>query len=139
MKPNPVNVDEDADFRAIAQKFITHRFRYLYVTSVDGGFRGVIALHDVKSHLTQSELAELVVARDILHEDFPTIAPDASLAEALERFARHDGERLPVTTGENRKLIGSVSKSDLLLALAERTKDSQQGGNSPHTNKVAGS
>jgi CIC family chloride channel protein len=126
MKPNPINVDEDADFRAIAQKFIAHRFRYLYVTAVDGSFRGVIALHDVKSHLTQSDLAELVIARDIVHEDFPTIAPDASLVEALERFAHHDGERLPVTTGQSAKLIGSISKSDLLLALAERTKDPHQ-------------
>ncbi|MEP6669557.1 MAG: ClcB-like voltage-gated chloride channel protein [Chthoniobacter sp.] len=123
MKPDPVNVDEDADFRAIAHEFITHNFRYLYVTAADGGFRGVIALHDVKSNLMQSELAELVVARDILHDDFPTIAPDASLIEALERFAHHDGERLPVTVGQNGKLIGSISKSDLLLALAERTKE----------------
>lgn len=126
MKPKPVNVDEDADFRAIAQKFITHRFRYLYVTAADGSFRGVIALHDVKSHLTQSELAELVIARDIMHEDFPTIAPDATLVEALEKFAHHDGERLPVVTGPEHKLIGSISKSDLLLALAERTKDPHQ-------------
>ncbi|WP_083805014.1 ClcB-like voltage-gated chloride channel protein [Chthoniobacter flavus] len=137
MKPNPVNVDEDADFRSIAQKFISHRFRYLYVTSVDGGFRGVIALHDVKSNLTQSELAELVIARDLVQEDFPTIAPDASLVEALERFARHDGERLPVTTGANRKLIGSISKSDLLLALAERTKDPHQTADAPSNGAVA--
>jgi len=131
MKPKPVNVDEDADFRAIAQKFITHRFRYLYVTAADGSFRGVIALHDVKSHLTQSELAELVIARDIMHEDFPTIAPDATLVEALEKFAHHDGERLPVITGPEHKLIGSISKSDLLLALAERTKDSHQSAAAP--------
>lgn len=137
MKPNPVNVDEDADFRAIAQKFISHRFRYLYVTAADGGFRGVIALHDVKSHLTQSELAELVIARDLVQEDFPTISPDATLVEALERFARHDGERLPVTTGANRKLIGSISKSDLLLALAERTKDPHQSADAPNNAALA--
>ena len=126
MKPDPVSVDEDADFRTIAEMFIAHRFNYLYVTAADGSFRGVIALHDVKSHLTQSELAELVIARDILHEQFPTIAPDASLLEALERFARHDGERLPVTVGKTGELIGSIAKTDLLLALAERSKDSSQ-------------
>jgi len=46
-----------------------------------------------------------------------------SLSEALDRFAKHDGERLPVLLDdESHKLIGSLSKNDLILALAERSK-----------------
>jgi CIC family chloride channel protein len=137
MKPNPIKVAEDADFRTIAETFIAHRFRYLYVTATDGAFRGVIALHDVKSHLTQIELAELVTAQDLVNEDFPTIAPDASLHEALERFAHHDGERLPVTSGQSHQLIGTISKTDLFLALAERSKDPRTSPEPPKTPETA--
>ena len=38
-------------------------------------------------------------------------------------FSRHDGERLPVTRDfEDRTLVGSISKSDVLLALSEQTQ-----------------
>jgi CIC family chloride channel protein len=123
MKPNPVRVSEDADFRTIAESFVAHRFNYLYVTDTDGNFRGGISLHDIKSHLNEGELGELVVAHDLVREQFPTITPEASLTEALDRFANHDGERLPVTLGGPAgQLVGSISKTDLILALAERSK-----------------
>jgi CIC family chloride channel protein len=123
MKQNPESVEENAPFRTIAQKFIAHRFNYLYVTDATGNFRGVISLHDVKGYLNEGELGELVTARDLVQETFPTITPEASLSEALESFANHDGERLPVTLGgPGGKLVGSISKTHLLLAIAERSK-----------------
>jgi CIC family chloride channel protein len=123
MKANPLSVNENAGFRSIAESFVAHRFNYLYVTDAAGNFRGVIALHDIKSCLNDGELGELVIARDLVREQFPTISPEASLTEALDRFARHDGERLPVTQGGPvGQLIGSISKTDLILALAERAK-----------------
>jgi CIC family chloride channel protein len=127
MKRDPVAVHEDADFREITAKFVSHRFNYLYVTDEAGAFLGAISLHDIKSYLNEEELANVVVARDIMHEDIPTIAAHDSLAEALDRFALHDGERLPVLIGdESRRLIGSLSKTDLILALAERSKSPSQ-------------
>ena len=43
----------------------------------------------------------------------------ATLIEALERFREHDGERLPVVKGpDDRRLVGSIAKTDLILALA---------------------
>jgi chloride channel protein, CIC family len=129
MKRDPVAVTENARFAQIAESFITHRFNYLYVVDDAKHFRGVVSLHDVKSYLSQPDLAEIILARDIMHEQFPTIAPEKSLAEALERFSRHDGERLPVVAGgEHGQLVGSISKTDLLLALAETTKGGAVGG-----------
>jgi CIC family chloride channel protein len=123
MKPNPLSVLESANFSTIAKSFVAHRFNYLYVTNADGVFRGAISLHDVKGYLNESDLGELVTAGDLVREQFPTIAPDASLAEALDHFARHDGERLPVVLGAPAgQLVGSISKTDLILALAERSK-----------------
>ena len=98
MKPDPLTVTATARFAEIGEKFVANRFNYLYVTEGDRRFVGAIALHDIKSYLNAPELAEVVIAGDILREDIPTIRPAASLNEALERFARHLGERLPVVT-----------------------------------------
>ncbi|HXA09270.1 MAG TPA: ClcB-like voltage-gated chloride channel protein [Chthoniobacterales bacterium] len=118
LKPDPLTVSPTARFAEIGEKFIANRFNYLYVTEGQR-FVGAISLHDIKNYLNAPELAELVIAGDILREDFPTIPPSATLGGALERFARHQGERLPVVSEhEGHRLVGSLSKTDVILALA---------------------
>jgi chloride channel protein, CIC family len=122
MKPNPIAILPMARFAEIGEKFVANRFNYLYVTQ-DGRFLGAVSLHDIKNYLNAPELAELVIAQDIMREPFPTIEPSASLNEALERFAHHDGERLPVVTNSKEgKLVGSISKTDIILAIAGSKK-----------------
>jgi len=116
MKPNPLTITPTTGFSEIGEKFIATRFNYLYVT--DGGrFLGAVSLHDIKSYLNTPELAKVVIAGDLLHDSFPLVRASASLIEALERFSHHDGERLPVVS-HDRHLVGSISKTDVILALA---------------------
>ncbi len=118
MKTDPLTVSSTARFAEIGQKFIATRVNYLYVTEGDR-FIGAISLHDIKSYLNTPELAALVIARDIVHDRFPVVRPEASLTEAMERFVHHDGERLPVVSNSrDSRLIGSISKTDVILALA---------------------
>jgi chloride channel protein, CIC family len=119
MKPNPLTVAPTARFSEIGEKFVANRFNYLYVTDHDARFIGAISLHDIKNYLNAPELAEVVIAGDILREDIPTIHPSATLNEALDRFTRHPGERLPVVLDEGTdRLVGSLAKTDVILALA---------------------
>jgi CIC family chloride channel protein len=123
MKKNPVSVGEVSRFTEIAENFLTNRFNYLYVVGADRMFKGAISLHDVKNYLNAPELASIIIARDIMREQFPTVAPEESLSDALSVFSRHDGERLPVMNNfEDRTLVGSISKTDVLLALAEQSR-----------------
>ena len=132
MKTSPPVVPVTADFNEIAQSFISHRFNYLYVVDAGQHFLGVVSLHDIKPYLNEPEMAEVIIAEDILREDFPTVTPTVALAQALEYFAHHDGERLPVLQEGDRKLLGSISKSDLILAIAERSKAEALPGTAPH-------
>ncbi len=121
MKPNPLTISRNAGFAEIGEKFISTRFNYLYVTD-DGRFLGAVSLHDIKNFLNTPELAKVVIASDLLRESFPVIPPEATLTDALERFSKHDGERLPVVSNSNKqRLVGTVSKTDLILALAGST------------------
>ena len=121
MKPKPLTISPTAGFSEIGEKFIATRFNYLYVAD-HGRFVGAVSLHDVKNYLNTPELAKVVIARDILHDSIPAVRPDASLTEALERFRQHDGERLPVVNDlKTKRLIGTIAKTDVILALAGST------------------
>jgi CBS domain-containing protein len=61
----------------------------------------------------------VVIAADIMDENFPRISPLQGTAEALRKFSETNAERLPVVDNFNsQRLIGSISKTDLILHLA---------------------
>lgn len=123
MKPVPTTLQPTARFAEIGEKFITSRVNYLYVTD-RGRFMGAVSLHDIKSYLNSPELAAIVIAGDVMRDHFPIVPPEASLVDAMERFVSHDGERLPVVlnSGEH-QLLGTISKTDVILALAGSDKN----------------
>ncbi|HEY8492260.1 MAG TPA: CBS domain-containing protein [Myxococcota bacterium] len=53
--------------------------------------------------------------RDVMTREVVTLAPEATIAEAEERFARHDYDALPVLAPDG-SLLGIVSKLDVLRA-----------------------
>jgi CIC family chloride channel protein len=51
---------------------------------------------DIKPYLSDEVVAEHVIAEDVRREDVPTVAPSATLADALRVFAQYEGQTLPV-------------------------------------------
>lgn len=121
MRPDPPVVGPTARFAEIARMFLNVRMNNIYVVDDAGRFVGVVSLHDIKPYLGDPALADLVIARDILRDDFPHTAPDQRLPQALEGFLNIQAERLPVVDKDG-TLRGSLGKNDLLLALVERQK-----------------
>ena len=120
MKTDPICVQEAARFPEIVQTFVKNRHNNLFVVGTEQEFRGVIPLHEIKAHLNDEDLAKYAIAQDLLHDDFPTVTPETTLARTLETFTHHPGERIPVVErGKGRKLVGSISKTDLLLTIAQ--------------------
>ncbi len=126
VKPNPPLVPPTARFAEIARLFLSVRVNNVYVTTSEGRFLGAVSLHDIKPYLGEPGVAELVLAGDILREDFPRVKPEQALNEALGLFFEHDVQRLPVVDDAG-ILLGSLSKNDLMLAIVEKGKRS-----SPH-------
>jgi len=118
MKADPVRVKETARFPEIVQAFVKNRHHNLFVVGEGEVYRGVIPLHEIKPHLNDPELAKLAIAQDLLHDDLPVVTPGMTLGRTLQVFTRHTGERLPVVEDlRERKLVGSVSKTDLILTM----------------------
>jgi CIC family chloride channel protein len=112
------SVSQTARFEEIANQFLASRQEEIYVTH-NGRYAGVISLHDIKPHLSDPEVAAHVIADDIRREDTPTVAPSATLADALRVFAQCAGQTLPVVEPQSKHLAGILVKNDLLLALLE--------------------
>jgi CIC family chloride channel protein len=128
MKKDPICVSDAARFPEIVQAFVKNRHHNLFVVGEQREFRGVIPLHDIKPHLNDEDLAKLAIAQDLMHDDFPTVTPEDTLAQTLQKFSRHSGERIPVVErGRQRTLVGSIAKTDLLLTMAQGVKAVEAG------------
>ena len=115
-----------ARFEEIANQFLQTRQQEIYVVN-DGRYAGVISLHDIKPYLSDAAVAEHVIAEDVRRDDVQTVAPSASLADALRVFAQFDGQTLPVVDPASRHLAGILVKNDLLLALLEGQGATKRG------------
>ncbi len=92
----------------------------LYVIGQDGKYLGVVSLHEIKTYFRESQHLDTVIAHDIMNTYFPVVYADDPMSSAVELLAEIDAERLPVLdNASGRRLLGSVSKRDLLVAYRE--------------------
>jgi CIC family chloride channel protein len=119
VRVNPITLPKNATFAQIAQTFVQHRFQHIYITDKESRLLGAVSLHDVKTFLDRPELETVVIAADIMNEDFPRVSPRQGMSEALHKFSEANSERLPVVDDlSSQRLIGSISKTDIILHLA---------------------
>lgn len=122
---NPLNefVNAEAGFGVVARAFLQSRHDFISVVE-NGRFVGIISLHDIKPYLDQPELESLLIAKDVMREDTARLEENQTMDEALHLFARTESERLPVINTQS-ELLGTVTKSDVLLFLAGIPKSSE--------------
>jgi chloride channel protein, CIC family len=119
VRSDPITLAGNATFAQIAQTFVQHRFQHVYIVDKENRLLGAISLHDVKTFLDRPELESIVIAEDIMNEDFPRVSPMQGMSEALQKFSEANSERLPVVDDmSSKRLIGSISKTDIILHLA---------------------
>jgi CIC family chloride channel protein len=105
--------------RELEEVFVHCRWRNVYVLDDDGRFLGAIAVHDVPALLRDPRAADAPWPAELLQPEYPRVQDTTPLWQVLENFARHPGERLPVLD-EAGRLLGHVTKTDLVLMLGER-------------------
>jgi chloride channel protein, CIC family len=119
VRSDPITLPQNATFAQIAETFVQHRFQHVYVVDKENRLLGAVSLHDIKAFLDRPELESVVIAADIMNEDFPTVSPMNGMTEALHKFSEARSERLPVVDDmRSKRLIGSISKTDIILHLA---------------------
>ena len=120
IKPTAAVVRASASFAEIERAFLEHPVRYVYVVDDTQRFEGAISLHEIKQHLLARGPTPVSTAGELMKRDFAVLVPEASLGDALQVFLTQGTERLPVVSNTTeRRLLGVVSKSELLLQIQQ--------------------
>jgi chloride channel protein, CIC family len=123
IRRDPITLPPNATFAEIEKSFLQNRYQHIYIVGKAMELLGAVSLHDIKEFLDQPELGNMVIAADIMNENFPRISPLQPMADALEKFSEVDCERLPVVDSlGSQRLIGSISKTDIMLHLAGKVR-----------------
>ncbi|MBC9248477.1 HPP family protein [Paracoccus sp. 11-3] len=118
MSRDLVTVGPDAPLDQVAEQFRQHGFTSLPVVGTDDRFLGVIfQLHLIRKGLSQ-QMAPLL-AEQIMSRDVPTAAPDTMVAALLPLMA--DGETDAVPVLDQGRIVGIVTRTDLIAALARES------------------
>lgn len=114
VQPAQTVVQPDTDLKAMGQLFLQFPVKYLYVTDARAHFLGVVPLKKLSAAAGLADL-EHKCAADMLDDEITPLTADMTLAEALQRFIEHQGERLPVIESLVKPvLLGVVHKTALL-------------------------
>ena len=126
-----ITIGEQAPFTEMVRRMAVHKVSALPVLSDDGRLVGIVseadllhkeeyqdqedAWHWLETRRERSARAKASARRaaEVMSTPVVTIDPDATVAEAARRLARHRIKRLPVVNQDGR-LVGIVSRADLL-------------------------
>jgi len=85
------------------------------VLNQKGELEGILTLQDIRSVVTKRVLEDLVIVKDIMSTNVPTITLDENLGSALSKFGMRDFDGLPVVDKHNpKKLLGILKRSDII-------------------------
>ena len=110
-------IPEDLPLRQILMRAKESVQSYFPVLSRNGELLGVISLRDIRPLLMEEELMNLIIAKDIVDENFLYLTPEDNLDTAMKKFAQKDLGQLPVVDPQNhKKLIGMLKRTDVINA-----------------------
>jgi predicted transcriptional regulator len=109
-----INTTDTAE--KVSGLFCRSSTQHVWVIDDQGTYQGSIALNHMKLFLGDPSLQHLSASIVFMEDDLPIMTPDTALTEALGALVKHEADRLPIV-GPDRKLLGEITKSDVLLAL----------------------
>lgn len=115
MTPNPESVRPTDMLSVVEEKMRKGRFRRVPVVDDAGKLLGILSDGDLREHLGYLPTTRVTAA---MIDKPVTISAEAPVGSAADLMRWNKIGGLPVIDGEGR-LIGIITESDLLLALAE--------------------
>jgi chloride channel protein, CIC family len=129
MRREQVTVPPECPATTLFDTFVSVRRNHLYVVDAEDRFIGAVNLHDLNAALKDEARPETLRAGDLARTRFATTTPDEPVLGAMEKFERQECERLPVVVDlESRRLLGTISKRDILSAWAREHLEQSTSG-----------
>lgn len=119
MARNLITFTPETNVLAAMRTLLKHKISGAPVIDETGWILGIISEYDcLKPNLESSYHHDMgTLVKHCMSKEIITIDANASLMEAAELFIKQGVRRLPVL--ENKKLIGQISRRDVLRAINE--------------------
>jgi len=89
-----------------------------------GEMTGLIRLDDVRAAFLQPDLADLVIAQDIVVHQVRYLHPSDNLNRALEKLSVSGCTELPVVAGpDSRRVLAMVGRDELVQAYSKKMEE----------------
>ena len=110
-------IAEDMPFGEILRHITLSKFSNFPMVNKEGQLTGILSFQDIREHVFDPELDQLVIAKDLATLSVPTVTPTDNLKDALSSLAYGNIEQLPVVdTRDRSKLLGILTRSDIITA-----------------------
>ena len=106
-----------ASVRDIASQLVANGFSGMPVAERDGKVVGIVTEADILRALVEGKALETIAAADIMTVSPTTVDVETPAEEVMKLLQEHHFLRVPVT--ERGKLVGILSRSDLIRAVLE--------------------
>jgi len=118
MKNEYEQVYTDTPFNRLLDLTVNSPHSNFIVTDRQNRVLGVVSIHDIRQMIYDYDnLKELIVAHDLITPIHNYLTPQDTLDIAMKTFSDSKIDEFPVVDGEeDRHLIGTIHKSDVILA-----------------------
>ena len=129
MQPPVEPVKEATSVADVAQRFLRAGNNYLPVVNGERRLIGIIALQDLKEHLTRGEDLKGVIAFDVMRPPPAVVLPGQRLLEALPVIVASDLRNVPVVNNRaDMQLVGAIVRAEALGVVAEAMDGTRKTG-----------
>lgn len=120
MRPPVPPVRNNTLLPDVIAQFLKSAYNYLPVINQKDHLVGLVALQDVKPHLSRKDELNSVIASEVMIPVPQVLTPNQLVLDALPQLLKSDQRNIPVVNDlKERRLVGAVSKSEALALLSE--------------------
>ena len=110
-----ITVSADDELSKIIGISAEHGVDDFVVLHDDGSYRGMVTSNDLRQALINRQVIALLTVDEVTRDDLPVVYPDETMDVALDRFSRHDVERLVVLSRDvPAQVMGLISRASLM-------------------------
>ncbi len=108
-------------------KRITPGTRPVFAVARDGRLLGIVSVPDIRRIMEQPELADAVIAMDMMTERLETVSPELDVYQAMAEFKRGNHLVLPVISrGKESRWLGMLSRERVFQAIRDNLAETQE-------------
>lgn len=107
-----LSAPEEMEFREAYHLMLANQVRHLLVLNADERPAGIVSLTDFERHLSQAYYQRLRDVQSVMQHHLPTLAPQATVAEAVFAMAEHRCSCVIVVTAG--KPVGMLTERDVV-------------------------